>query len=237
MEAEPVAGDAPGQPVRYAVALHVLMSRAELDLWQTFADRRWLDVDDAVHAAALSGLTCQLARDGDEVGRQAAEVRAWELIARLGREGCAAQPRPWAERRAHERRLRQCRRALQVCGWERLAPLAQHMAEKRLVRGRGDPGAPLRHLDVHTLRAALSRMLSQDDDDGYLIYQLVVEGAEPTQVAAERGVSCAVLVELLRDAVEELAITYEDVAYASLGESAQERARATLAARRNYRSG
>ena len=93
MHAEPVAGDEPGEPVRYAVALHMLMSRAELDLWQTFADRRWLEVDDAVHVAALSGLTYQLARDGDEVGRHAAEVYAWELIARLGLEGCAAPQR------------------------------------------------------------------------------------------------------------------------------------------------
>jgi hypothetical protein len=43
--------------------------------------------------AALSGLTYQLARDGDEVGRHAAEVYAWELIARLGLEGCAAPQR------------------------------------------------------------------------------------------------------------------------------------------------
>src|SRR5919204_5640337 len=76
------------EPVRYAVALHMVMSRDELDLWQTFADRRWLEVDDAVHVAALSGLTYQLGRDGDEVGRHAAEVCAWELIARLGLEGC-----------------------------------------------------------------------------------------------------------------------------------------------------
>ena len=41
---------------------------------QTFADRRWLEVDDVVHVAALSGLAYQLARDGDEVGRHAAEV-------------------------------------------------------------------------------------------------------------------------------------------------------------------
>jgi hypothetical protein len=67
------------------------MSRAELDLWQTFADRRWLEVDDAVHVAALSGLTYQLARDDDEVGRHAAEVYAWELIERLGLEDRAAQ--------------------------------------------------------------------------------------------------------------------------------------------------
>ena len=93
IDAEPVAGDEPGEPVRYAVALHMLMSRDELGLWQTFADRRWLEVDDAVHVAALSGLTYQLARDGDEVGRHAAEVCAWELIARLGLEGCVAPQR------------------------------------------------------------------------------------------------------------------------------------------------
>ena len=40
MDVEPVAGDEPGEPVRYAVALRMLVSRAELDLWQTFADRR-----------------------------------------------------------------------------------------------------------------------------------------------------------------------------------------------------
>jgi hypothetical protein len=93
MDAEPVAGDGPGESVCYAVVLHMLMSRDELDLWQTFADRRWLEVDDAVHVAALSGLTYQLACDGDEVGRHAAEVCAWELIARLGLEGCAAPQR------------------------------------------------------------------------------------------------------------------------------------------------
>jgi hypothetical protein len=92
-QARPVAGDEPGEPVRYAVALHIVMSRDELDLWQTFADRHWLEVDDAVHVAALSGLTYQLGRDGDAVGRHAAEVCAWELIARLGLEGCVAPQR------------------------------------------------------------------------------------------------------------------------------------------------
>jgi hypothetical protein len=40
-----------------------------------------------------------------------------------------------------------------------------------------------------------------------------------------------VLVEMLRDAVDELAIVYEDVAYASVGESKQEQVRATWHAR------
>jgi hypothetical protein len=40
-------------------------------------------------------------------------------------------------------------------------------------------------------------------DDASLIVDLVVDGAEPAQVAAERGVSRPVLVEMLRDAVDE----------------------------------
>ena len=117
---------------------------------------------------------------------------------------------------AHSRSLDECLRALEACGRQRLAPLAQHMAEKRLVRARGDSGASLRRLDVHTLREALSRMLRHGWEDGYLIYQLVVEGMEPVQVAAERGVSRATLVEQLRAAVDELAMEYEDSANAHL---------------------
>jgi hypothetical protein len=85
MRAKPVAGDL----LCYAVALHLLMSQDGMDLWQTFADRRWLEPD-AAHAAALCGLVSHLARDGDEEGRHASEACTWELIARLGR----AQPRP-----------------------------------------------------------------------------------------------------------------------------------------------
>jgi hypothetical protein len=66
MSAKPVAGDEAGDPVRYAVALHVLMSQAEMELWESLADRYQLEVDDVVHAAALSGLQAQLARDGDD---------------------------------------------------------------------------------------------------------------------------------------------------------------------------
>jgi hypothetical protein len=36
-------------------------------------------------------------------------------------------------------------------------------------------------------------MLGHEWEDGYLIYQLVLEGTEPAQVAAERGVSRAAL--------------------------------------------
>ena len=92
------------------------------------------------------------------------------------------------------------------------------MSNKRLVRARGDVGASLRRLDVHTLREALSRMLCHEWEDGYLIYQLVVEGAEPAQVAAERGVSQPALVEQLRNAVGALAVRYERLANGDLND-------------------
>jgi len=60
----------------------------------------------------------------------------------------------------------------------------------------------------------------------------VVEGMEPAQVARERDVSQAVLLEQLRDAIDQLAMEYEDVAYASVGESKQERVRAVLTRKR-----
>ena len=91
---------------------------------------------------------------------------------------------PHSDHLAHERRLQQSLCALQARGWEqRLQPLAQHMAAQHLVCARGHAGARLRHLDLEVLREALSRLLSQDDDDGYLISQLVVEGMEPALVA------------------------------------------------------
>ena len=55
-------------------------------------------------------------------------------------------------------------------------------------------------------------MLCHAWEDGYLIFLLVVDGAEPGQVAAERGVSRATLVEQLRDAVGSLACRYEHLA-------------------------
>ena len=133
---------------------------------------------------------------------------------------------------AHSRSLDECLRALEACGRQRLAPLAQHMAEKRLVRARGDSGASLRRLDVHTLREALSRMLRHGWEDGYLIYQLVVEGMEPVQVAAERGVSRATLVEQLRDAVGSLACRYEHLANGHLNDWPAANLRAALGGKR-----
>jgi hypothetical protein len=84
-----VAGDEASDPVRYAVALHVLMSQAEMELWKSLADRRRLEVHDVVHAAALSGLKYQNKQAGAETGTHAAEVCEGELIARLGLEDIA----------------------------------------------------------------------------------------------------------------------------------------------------
>jgi hypothetical protein len=86
MRARPVAGDEPGDPCLYAVQLHLLMSQAEMALWTSLADRRRLEVDDVVHAAALSGLKCQLTQAGDAIGTHGVEVCEGELIARLGRD-------------------------------------------------------------------------------------------------------------------------------------------------------
>jgi peptidoglycan/xylan/chitin deacetylase (PgdA/CDA1 family) len=56
------------------------------------------------------------------------------------------------------------------------------------------------------LREALSRLLRNDWDRGYVVYLLAVIGADVHMVAAERRVSRAVLLEHLRDAVHELAL-------------------------------
>jgi hypothetical protein len=102
---------------------------------------------------------------------------------------------------------------LQTPGWEqRLQPLATHLATQKLVRARGYTGAPVRHLDLGLLREALCRLLRAESEGASLIVALVVEGADPPAVAAERAVSRPALVEQLRDAVRALAIRYERLA-------------------------
>jgi hypothetical protein len=134
------------------------------------------------------------------------------------------------EHLAQQRSLDEALRSLRARGWEqRLAPLAQHMAAQHLVRDRGHVGAPLRHLDLAVLREALSNLLRDEWEDGCLIVRLVVEGMDPAKVAREWGVSRPALVELLREAVDELAIQYEDTAYASVGQTKRERVQARLA--------
>jgi hypothetical protein len=61
----------------------VLCLFAEIELWESWADQRWLEVDDMVHAAALSGLTDQLTQAGDKIRTHVAGVCERELLARL----------------------------------------------------------------------------------------------------------------------------------------------------------
>jgi hypothetical protein len=68
-------------------------------------------------------------------------------------------------------------------------------------------------------RDALSVLLDEDDDDGLLVYTIVIEDADPGQVARERGVSQVELLEQLRDAIDGLACEYEDIANESLGKA------------------
>lgn len=108
-----------------------------------------------------------------------------------------------AQEQRRQRARRACLRVLHAPGGEqRLAPLAQHMGRRHLVRARNEDGAPLRRLDLEVLRAALSTLLRDDDDDGYVVYQLVVADADPAQVARERDVSQGELLDLLREAVD-----------------------------------
>jgi hypothetical protein len=84
--------------------LHVLMSQAEMELWKSLADWRRLDVDDVVHAAALSGLTYHFKHAGDEIGPHVAAVCEGEPIARLGLEDIAPDvPSVWEPRAARPR--------------------------------------------------------------------------------------------------------------------------------------
>ena len=62
--------------------------------------------------------------------------------------------------------------------------------------------------------------------------KLVVEAAEPTLVAAERGVSRPMLTAQLRDGIDLLAVEYEDTAYERLVETDEEQVRAALARKR-----
>jgi hypothetical protein len=125
-------------------------------------------------------------------------------------------------------------RSLEAPRWQqRLAPLAQALVDLRLVRGRNEQGAPVRHLDAEVLRATLCQLLQEGDESAYLAYQALVEGMDADWLAAERGVSRPALMELLREAVDQLAIEYEDVAYAGVVETEQERTLARLAGKRS----
>ena len=95
MHVEPVAGEGPSDPVRYAVVLHVRMSQAEIELWESWADQRRLEVDDVVHGAALSGLKDQLTQAGDKMRTRGRGVRT----------GVASAARPGGRQRGTQTRM------------------------------------------------------------------------------------------------------------------------------------
>jgi hypothetical protein len=133
----------------------------------------------------------------------------------------------------HEHGLEECLRALHAPGWaDRLHPLAAHMSAQGVVRAPGFACPPVRRLDLELLREGLAHLLRRKRDAASLIIELVVEGADPAHMAAERGVSRPVLVQQLRNAVEELAIDYEDIAYAGVVQTLEQRVRTALARKR-----
>jgi hypothetical protein len=128
------------------------------------------------------------------------------------------------ERDARQSHLRAYVRSLEAPRWQqRLAPLAQVLVDLRLVRGRNEHGAPTRHIEAEVLRETMCQLLREGDESAYLAYQALVEGMDADWLAAERGVSRPALVDLLRDATRDLAVAYEDTAYASVGQTPQER--------------
>jgi hypothetical protein len=87
----------------------------------------------------------------------------------------------------------------------------------RLVRGRNEAGAPVRHLDGEVLRAVMCRLLGEGDERAYLTHQLLIEGTDPAWLAAEYGTSVHALTEQLRAALQWIAATYEALAYGEPG--------------------
>jgi hypothetical protein len=67
-----------------------------------------------------------------------------------------------SEHLAQERRMQRAWRTINGNGWrQRLAPLAEHMGNRPLVRAWSDCGAALALLDLDTLQQALMRLLRQ----------------------------------------------------------------------------
>jgi hypothetical protein len=116
---------------------------------------------------------------------------------------------------AQERRMQRLVRTINGNGWrQRLAPLAEHMGNRRLVRARSDRGAALALLDLDTLQAALMRLLGHDPIQASLIIALAVENAPAAVVAAELSMAHAQLTGELHKAVAALARHYEHIAFA-----------------------
>lgn len=117
---------------------------------------------------------------------------------------------------AQEQHMQRALRPIDGHGWrERLAPLAQHMGNRRLVRARSDRGTALALLDLDRLREALMRLQRHDPIQAYLVVALAVENAPAEVVAADVGLDRAHLVGALGKAVRALALEYESVTFAT----------------------
>jgi hypothetical protein len=94
-----------------------------------------------------------------------------------------------SEHLAQERRLQQCLRVLRARGWQQcLQSLATHTVEKHLARP----------YDIWIWRCCARLSVGCCIRSGRtrpLIIDLVVDGTEPAEVAAERGVSRLMLTE------------------------------------------
>jgi hypothetical protein len=115
-----------------------------------------------------------------------------------------------------EQRMQRACRTINGNGWrQRLAPLAEHMGNRRLVRARSDRGAALALRDLDRLREALMRLQRHDPVQAYLIVALAVENAPAAVVAADVGLDRAHLVGAPGKAVAVLALAYESVTFTS----------------------
>jgi hypothetical protein len=128
----------------------------------------------------------------------------------------AAYPDVCAPRQlAQERHRQRALRTINGPGWrQRLAPLAEHMGNRRLVRARSDRGGALAVLDLDTLQQALVRLLGIAPTQGYLVVRLALENAPADIVAAETGVDPVQQVATAKAALAALALEYESVAFA-----------------------
>jgi hypothetical protein len=118
---------------------------------------------------------------------------------------------------AQERHRQRALRTITGPGWrQRLAPLAEHMGNRRLIRARSARGGALAVLDLDTLQQALLRLLGLAPTQGYLVVRLALENAPADIVAAETGLDPVQQVATAKAALAALALEYESVAFASV---------------------
>jgi hypothetical protein len=114
----------------------------------------------------------------------------------------------------HERHLQCALRTINGNGWrQRLAPLAEYMGNRRMIRARSECGAALALLDLDTLQEALARLLRHNPRQAHLIIALAVENAPAEVVASQTGLDPSQQVAAVRAALSALALEYESVAF------------------------